>query len=244
MGNDSPIRAFVAGATGYTGREVARLLGEQNIETYMHVRPDSSQLERWKGYAEEAGVHLDTTPWRAQAFDERFKELQPTHVFGLLGTTKARAKRVGRLGGDASLNTYETVEYGLTMELLSAGQKMSSQPRFVYLSSAGSGPKAKGDYLKVRHRIEEALRESYDNFVSIRPSFITGEGRDDARPMERVGAGLSDVLLSTIGLIGAGRLRDRYRSITNTELARAVIHHGLLGKDSPSIVEGESLHGL
>jgi hypothetical protein len=151
---------------------------------------------------------------------------------------------VGRSGGDASLNTYETVDYGLTMELLVAGQQMAVQPRFIYLSSAGSGPKAKGDYLKVRHRIEESLRESYQNFVSIRPSFITGEGRDDSRPMERVGAGLSDVLLSTIGLMGAGRLRDRYRSITNTELARAVIHHGLLGADSPSIVEGESLHGL
>lgn len=244
MGTNSQTKAFVAGATGYTGREVARILGQRGIETYMHVRPDSSQLGRWKQYAKDEGIHLDTTPWRAQAFDERFKQLQPTHVFGLLGTTKARAKRVGRSGGDASLNTYETVDYGLTMELLVAGQQMAEQPRFIYLSSAGSGPKAKGDYLKVRHRIEESLRESYQNFVSIRPSFITGEGRDDSRPMERVGAGLSDVLLSTIGLMGAGRLRDRYRSITNTELARAVIHHGLLGADSPSIVEGESLHGL
>lgn len=238
------MRVFVAGATGYTGREVARLLGQQGVETYMHVRPDSSQLERWKSYAQDTGVHLDDTPWRVKAFDARFKELEPTHIFALLGTTKARAKKVGRGGGDASLNTYETVDYALTMELVEAGLQMAAQPRFVYLSSAGSGPKAKGDYLKVRHRIEESLGHSYKNYVSIRPSFITGEGRDDSRPLERVGAALSDVLLNTIGVMGARNLRDRYRSITNTELAQAVIHHGLLGEDSPAIVEGESLHSL
>lgn len=244
MGTDSHIRVFVAGATGYTGREVARLLGQRGLETYMHVRPDSSQLERWKTYTQDAGIHLDTTPWRAQAFDERFNQLQPTHVFALLGTTKSRAKKVGRAGGDASLNTYETVDYALTMELVEAGLKMAAPPRFVYLSSAGSGPKARGGYLKVRHRIEEALGHSYKNYVSIRPSFIAGEGRDDARPFESVGAALSDVFLNTIGVMGAGSLRDRYRSITNTELAQAVIHHGLLGEDSPAIVEGESLHSL
>ena len=188
MATKQEVRAFVAGATGYTGREVVRLLGERGIETHMHVRPDSSQLTRWQQYASECSVQLDTTPWRSQAFSQRFEQLKPTHVFGLLGTTKARARKVGQSGGDASLNTYEAVDYGLTMELFDAGLQMSNPPRFVYLSSAGSGEKAKGAYLKVRHRIESALEASYENYVTIRPSFITGEGRDDGRPMERVGA--------------------------------------------------------
>jgi nucleoside-diphosphate-sugar epimerase len=244
MPKDSTIRAWVGGATGYTGREVARLLGERGIETDMHVRPDSSQLPRWTEYASNHGLLLDTTAWRAQAFQERFSQIKPTHVFGLLGTTKARAKRVGQAGGDSSLNTYETVDYGLTMELFEAGLKMATPPRFVYLSSAGSGENAKGDYLKVRHRIESSLAESYENYVSIRPSFITGAGRDDSRPMERIGATLSDGLLGTLGLLGGRRLRNRYRSITNVQLARAVIHFGLLDKDSAKIVEGESLHDV
>ena len=130
------------------------------------------------------------------------------------------------------------------MELFDAGLQMSNPPRFVYLSSAGSGEKAKGAYLKVRHRIESALEASYENYVTIRPSFITGEGRDDGRPMERVGAALSDGLLGTLGMFGGSRLRDRYKSITNTQLARAVIHFGLLEKDSARIVEGESLHDI
>lgn len=241
---DSDVRAFVAGATGYTGREVVRLLGERGIETHMHVRPDSSQLDRWTEYASSCGVHLDTTPWRSQAFDARFQALKPTHIFALLGTTKARARKVGRSGGNADMNTYETVDYGLTMELFEAGLKMDETPRFVYLSSAGSSPNAAGAYLKVRHRIESALEVSYVNHVSIRPSFITGSGRDDGRPMERVGAALSDRFLGVAALLGAGKLRDRYQSITNTQLAKAVIHYGLLGQGSPAVVEGESLHDV
>ncbi len=244
MSKAPTIRAFVAGATGYTGREVARLLGEKGIETHMHVRPDSSDLDRWGEYASQHGLTLDTTPWRAQAFDSHFEKLNPTHIFALLGTTKARAKRVGRAGGDASLNTYETVDYGLTMELFEAGLKMNATPRFIYLSSAGSGESAKGAYLKVRHRIESSLEKSYANYVTIRPSFITGAGRDDNRPMERVGAALSDGLLGTLGLLGGRRLRNRYRSITNVQLARAVVHFGLLDSGSEKIVEGESLHDV
>ena len=244
MSNAPTIRAFVAGATGYTGREVVRLLGEKGIETHMHVRPDSSGLERWTDYASEYGLTLDTTPWRTQAFDSHFANLNPTHVFALLGTTKARAKRVGKAGGDANLNTYEAVDYGLTMELFEAGLKMKVPPRFVYLSSAGSGENAKGAYLKVRHRIESSLAESYKSYVTIRPSFITGAGRDDNRPMERVGAALSDGVLGTLGLLGGRRLRNRYRSISNVQLARAVVHFGLLDSGSAKIVEGESLHDV
>ena len=244
MSKVSTSRVFVAGATGYTGREVARLLGEQGIETHMHVRPDSSDLQRWTQYAAAHGLTLDTTPWRSKAFESHFAQLKPTHIFALLGTTKARARRVGRAGGDASLNTYETVDYGLTMELFEAGLKMSTPPRFIYLSSAGSGKNAKGDYLKVRHRVESSLETSYESYVTIRPSFITGAGRDESRPMERVGAALSDGLLGTVGLLGGRRLRNRYRSISNVQLARAVVHFGLLDGSSAKIVEGESLQDV
>ncbi|MBA3548122.1 MAG: hypothetical protein H0T76_16695 [Nannocystis sp.] len=41
----SPI-AWVAGATGYTGRALVAALRAQNITTHAHVRPDSPALER------------------------------------------------------------------------------------------------------------------------------------------------------------------------------------------------------
>ena len=37
---------FVVGATGYTGREVVRLLREKRIPTVAHVRPDSPRYRR------------------------------------------------------------------------------------------------------------------------------------------------------------------------------------------------------
>ena len=40
--------AFVAGATGFTGREVVRLLVERGVPAVAHVRPDSPRLEEWK----------------------------------------------------------------------------------------------------------------------------------------------------------------------------------------------------
>jgi len=236
------MRAFVAGATGYTGREVVRLLAQRGIETHMHVRPDSSQRDRWQSYAATHGATLDTTAWRDNQFEGHFSKLLPTHIFALLGTTKARAKKVGAAGGDKELNTYESVDFDLTKELLDAGLTMGSPPRFVYLSSAGSGPNAKGPYLKVRHRIEQDLEECYKSYVSIRPSFITGADRDDDRPFERVGAAVGNMALKAVGVFGASRLRDRYRSISNIQLARAVVHYGLLDATSAPVIEGESLH--
>ncbi|HEY0838778.1 MAG TPA: 3-beta hydroxysteroid dehydrogenase, partial [Vulgatibacter sp.] len=38
--------AFVAGATGYTGRGVVRQLGQRGVRTIAHVRP-GSRASRW-----------------------------------------------------------------------------------------------------------------------------------------------------------------------------------------------------
>lgn len=40
-------KAFVAGATGYTGRAVVAELRALGLETTAHIRPNSPQRERW-----------------------------------------------------------------------------------------------------------------------------------------------------------------------------------------------------
>jgi len=88
--------AFVAGATGYTGREVVRELRARGIETIAHVRPDSLALTRWRGEFEALGARVDTTPWDEAAMRATFDAFRPTLVFALIGTTRARAARAAK----------------------------------------------------------------------------------------------------------------------------------------------------
>ena len=85
-------RVFVAGATGYTGREVVRRCAELGAETVAHVRPDSARIHEWERRFGALGARVDATPWELQAMCATLVRLRPTHVFALLGTTRARAR--------------------------------------------------------------------------------------------------------------------------------------------------------
>lgn len=211
--------AFVAGATGYTGREVVAALCAAGLRTVAHVRPDSPRLAEWQRRFRELGAEIDSTPWDEAALSETLGRLAPTQVFALLGTTRHRAKREGRTAQDA----YEQIDYGLTALLIRATLASGAKPRFVYLSSAGLSEGTSNPYMRARVRAETDLRASGLPFTVARPSFITGADRDESRPMERVGAALGDGLLAFVGALGAKGVRARYRSTTNTVLARALV---------------------
>lgn len=217
--------AFVAGATGYTGRAVVARLLQLGVRTVAHVRPDSGSIERWREEFEGLGAEVDTTAWQPEAMAATLERLAPTVVFALLGTTRKRG-REAQLSGRGE-ETYETVDYGLTALLLHAAERVRSAPRFVYLSAVGVGPNAKGAYMRVRHRMETELRESGVPYTIARPSFITGADREGARPAERFGAAAADAALGVLGALGASRLRARYRSTSATELAHALVDAAL-----------------
>lgn len=208
--------AFVAGATGYTGREVVRWLSKEGIKTYAHVRPDSPQLGEWERSFKKMGVRTDITPWEPAAFAQTLHQLKPEFIFSLLGTTRARMKQ------EKNTN-YESIDYGLTHLLLQACLSLNPKPEFIYLSAVGVGPKARGDYLKVRWKMEEEIRKSGLHYVMARPSFITGSDRDDDRPLERYGSWIIDQTLGIAGKMGFQKLNERYRSTTNTILAKALV---------------------
>jgi nucleoside-diphosphate-sugar epimerase len=235
--------AFVAGATGYVGREVVRVMAqERSTATVAHVRPDSSRLAEWRDRVAAAGASVDTTEWDAAAMTETLVRLRPTMVFALLGTTRARGRQAAARG---ATDTYETVDYALTMLLLDAAAAAAREtgvtPRFVYLSSMGVSAGTRNAYLAVRWRVEQALRASGLPFVVARPGFITGPDRDDRRPGERAGAAVTDALLAMAGALGARRLRERYRSTTNTALARALVRLALDPAATAAVVESEAL---
>jgi nucleoside-diphosphate-sugar epimerase len=232
--------AFVAGATGYTGREVVRVLAERGVRTLAHVRPDSARLAEWRERFTALGAELDATPWQRADMIARLAALAPTHVFALLGTTSKRAGAAAAQGRD---ETYEAVDYGLTRLLIDALVDARLRPRFVYLSAAGTGPRARGAYLQARWRVEEALRASGLPYTIARPSFITGADRDETRVGERVGAALADGFLSVASALGGRRLAARYRSTTNTVLATALVTHALEPAAESTVLESEALRG-
>lgn len=211
--------AFVAGATGLTGRFVVEELRRRGARTVAHVRPDSSSLDAWRARFRAMGAEVDTTPWDEAAMLRTLRELAPDVVFALLGTTRARDKRARKQGSDSS---YETVDYGMTSLLRRACERCGSRPRFVYLSAVGVSDASSNPYYQVRARIERELRDGPLPYVVARPSFILGE-RDESRPGETIGAGVGDTLLGIAGALGATRLRDRYRSIRAEDLARALV---------------------
>lgn len=236
-----PVVAFVAGATGYTGREVVRALCESGASTIAHVRPGSRERDVWQQRFEALGATVDATPWERDAMVASFRRLEPTLVFALLGTTKKRAKQEGGAAGHRP--SYDTVDYGLTAMLVEAATELTPHPRFVYLSSAGL-PKAEpraGSYMHARWRVEKDLAASPLPYVAARPSIITGDDRDEDRPAERIGASIADGALSLAGVLGMKRLRDRYRSTSNVALADALVRLGLDASRSRCVVESEHL---
>lgn len=233
-----PARAFVAGATGYTGHEVVRALRSRGVETVAHVRPDSARLGEWRGRFAELGARVDATPWEDAAMHATLGALAPTIVFALLGTTRKRARAAG---SDAHAESYEKVDLGLTTMLVRAAAASGTRPRFVYLSAIGAGPNARGAYLRARVDAERVIRDSGLPFTIARPTLITGPDREESRPAERFLAALSDGALSLASALGARSWRDRFRSTTAAELAEALVRHALDPASENVVLEADRL---
>jgi NADH dehydrogenase len=212
--------AFVLGATGFVGREVARQLCVRGASTIAHVRPDAKALGDWRKKLEALGATVDSTPWDVAALAARFRTAAPAQIYILIGTTRTRAKADAVAG-----NIYEAVDLGLTQVAVAAARASECRPRIVYLSSVGADPEARSAYLAARGRAEAVVTSSGLPWVIARPSIITGE-RDDSRVGERSAAVIGDGLLAVAGVLGGKQLRAKYRSTTPDVLASALIRLG------------------
>ena len=234
-------KAFVAGATGYTGKQVVSQLCAAGVETIAHVRPDSPKLDAMRSHFEALGARVDTTPWNSSAIQQTIGTLQPHLIFGLLGTTQKRARSAAKKGLPREDESYATVDCGYTTMLIDAGTQLQQKPRFIYLSSLGVSSTAVGSYLQARYKTERHLLESGLPCVIARPCFISGNDRQERRPLERAASTLIDGALSTLSLLGQARLRKRYGSIDATTLARALVRLSLEPEAPNSIIESEFL---
>jgi nucleoside-diphosphate-sugar epimerase len=214
----------------------------QAVKTVAHVRPDSPRLEEWRKRFSEMGAEADSTAWVEDSMTAALERIRPDVVFALLGTTRARARAESAAAGKRV--DYETVDFALTVILLRAALRAGIRPRFVYLSAAGTPDGERpplSAYGLARWKTERKVKNSGLPYVIARPSFVAGPGRDDDRPGERFGVAAADGALRVAGALGLRRLSDRYRSTTNTALARALVRLALDPATENCVYESESL---
>lgn len=149
--------AFVAGATGYTGRALLEELARNETWT---ARPHARTAGKLDG-----AVVCD--PRDVPKLTEGMRGCDA--VVQLIGTVRARFDE-----GD-----YEAIDYGTTVALGEAA-KAAGVPRLLLLSSVGAAS-ARGRYLAVKRKTEQWVEQSGLEYTIVRPSFIVGEGRRAAQ---------------------------------------------------------------
>jgi len=227
--------AFVAGATGYVGRALVAELVRRGVRTVAHVRADSPRLAEWTRRFEEGGAEVDASPFEGARLERTLRGLGPTHLFFVVGTTRARGRRSG------GRETYASVDLALARLFIGALRALPDPARFVYLSSLGSGPSARGSYLRARWGVEQALRASGLPHTIARPALVSGPDRDERRLLERLGAALADPPLHLLGRLGAPGLRDRWRSTDAAELAFALARAAFAHTTAGRVLFGDEL---
>lgn len=159
--------AFVAGATGYTGRALMELFASE--KTDWKPRPHARSAGKVDG-----AVVCD--PRDVKALTEGMRGCDA--VVQLIGTVKARFA-----DGD-----YDDIDYGTTVALGEAA-KAAGVPRLLLLSSVGAAS-ARGAYLAAKRKTEQWVEASGLEYTIVRPSVIGGEGR---RGNQVLGALLSPI---------------------------------------------------
>jgi uncharacterized protein YbjT (DUF2867 family) len=150
--------AFVAGATGYTGRRLVEQL--RTGSSPWNVRPHA----RAEGKIDGAFV------------------CDPSDVARLTEGVRgcdAIVQMIGTVRKNFAEGDYEKIDYGTTVALAQAA-KAARVPRLLLLSSVGASS-GWGSYLQVKRKTEDHVIASGLEYTIVRPSFIVGPGRGAAK---------------------------------------------------------------
>lgn len=169
--------AYVAGATGITGREVVSTLADRGIETLAHIRPDSPYVEEWIEYFRQVGSGVDRTEWDQELMSQRMAEMRPSLVFCLLGSSDRRIHGDGSIEANPFVDSYMAVDLGLTSMLVRACSSAGGEMRFVLASAIDADERSNSEFLRAKAKAEEMLMRSGLEYTIIRISAIAESDR-------------------------------------------------------------------
>jgi len=149
-------RIFVAGGTGFVGRNVVRALLARGFLVRCLVRPGSEGA--LKGFES-----IDRVP--GDALDPRGLATCAA-VVNLIGIIRERPSRGV---------TFERLHVHATINMLTIA-KEAGVKRFVQMSALGTRPDAVSAYHRTKWKAEEAVRHSDTEWTIFRPSIIFGPG--------------------------------------------------------------------
>jgi uncharacterized protein YbjT (DUF2867 family) len=201
MATDTPRIAWVAGASGLTGR----LLLDALLEAPEYSRVLA--ISRRAIGREHARLANRIVP-----FDQLEAQLAGqgcTDAFCCLGTTMASA------GSEAA---FRAVDCGEVLRFARAARKAGAT-RFVVMSSVGADPQSKNFYLRVKGEMETQLEAlGFAALDIVQPGLLLGGQRGETRAAESLGR----VLMPLANPLMQGALK-RYRGIDAAVLARAMV---------------------
>jgi uncharacterized protein YbjT (DUF2867 family) len=146
--------AFIAGATGATGRTLQNIATHLGIDCRPHVRTQSAHK------APQNAAVFDLSD--AAKLDEALRGC--TTVVQLIGTMRKRF---------ASGDTYETSDIGTTQLLIDSALRTQIK-HVILLSSVGAG-RPRGAYLNAKAKAENIVTQSGIDYTIFRPSMFEGD---------------------------------------------------------------------
>lgn len=203
----APMRIFVAGATGATGRVFLPRAKAAGHDVVAHVRPQS------------AGKSPLAQDPRARIFDLADAKSTADAMSGCAAVLSFVGTMRNRF---AAGDTYESSDV-LSTEQLVNGATSAGVPRFLLLSSYGAG--GMGAYLKMKARCEQIVKDSGLRWTIFRPSaLVSPEGGPEGTHGTRKVPGAASAVFGVMrGIPGLGPLADDVRPMPIEVLCDAML---------------------
>jgi len=213
--------ALLAGGSGLVGNELLRLL---------LLSPDYSRV-----YA----VSRRPLPFDNPRLANRIVPLEETRArltgvrcddaFCCIGTTRASA---------GSVAEREKVDLDLVVSFARAAQSFGAA-RLMVISSAGANAQSRNPYLRVKGRLEAALRElRFTSLEIMQPGLLLGI-RAQPRPVELAGA----VVMPLINPLLLGKF-EHWRAIAARDVAAAMLNAARAQRKGVHVYSGLALRAL